>query len=200
MTVMRLAAKVLRYTAFTIMVLFGVVGGLFVAGYAFEDLDTWVAIGSTAAWLVPTLVLSVFALRRPDSAAPVLVVLACVAALVTVLDAVFGFVDVDVAGPVMAIAVFATAVALGFLGLHHEAVSGVLLILLAAAQLAATLIGHAGGVGEPGGPRITDLLTTSSGAVVMPMVVVGVLYLIAGALDHQPDGERHLPSRAGAAR
>jgi hypothetical protein len=196
---MRLTAKVLRYTAFTIMTLFGVVGGLFVAGYAFEDLDTWVAIGSTAAWLVPTIVLSVVALRWPDAAAPVLVGLAVVAAVVTVLDAAFTVVDVDAVGPVMAIAVFATAVALGFLGLHREALSGLLLVLLAVAQLGATVLSRAGDVGEPGGPGITDLLTTSSGVIVVPMALVGVLYLVAGALDHEPPGLRHLPPTTRAA-
>jgi hypothetical protein len=196
---MRLTAKVLRYTAFTIMTLFGVVGGLFVAGYAFEDLDTWVAIGSTAAWLVPTIVLSVVALRWPDAAAPVLVGLAVVAAVVTVLDAAFTVVDVDAVGPVMAIAVFATAVALGFLGLHREALSGLLLVLLAVAQLGATVLSRAGDVGEPGGPSVTDLLTTSSGVIVVPMALVGVLYLVAGALDHEPPVLRHLPPTTRAA-
>ncbi len=196
---MKLTAKVVRYTAFTIMTLFGVVGGLFVAGYAFEDLDTWVAIGSTAAWLLPTLVLSVVALRWPDAAAPVLVGLAVVAAVVTVLDAAFTVVDVDAVGPVMAIAVFATAVALGFLGLHREALSGLLLVLLAVAQLGATVLSRTGDVGEPGGPGITDLLTTSSGVIVVPMALVGVLYLVAGALDHEPPALRHLPPTTRAA-
>ena len=196
---MRLTAKILRYTAFTIMTLFGVVGGLFVAGYAFEDLDTWVAIGSTAAWLVPTLVLSVVALRWPDAAAPVLLGLAVVAALVTVLDAAFTVVDVDAVGPVMAITVFATAVALGFLGLHREALSGLLLILLAVAQLGATVLSRAGDVGEPGGPGIADLLTTSSGVIVLPMALVGALYLVAGALDHEPPGLRHIRPTTRAA-
>jgi hypothetical protein len=197
---MRLAAKILRYAAFGIMTLFGVFGGLFVAGYAFEDLDTWTAIASTAAWFVPTVVLSVLALWRPDVGAPVLVGVAAVAALLTVIDAVFTVVDIDAVGPVMAIAVFATAVALGFLGLHREALSGLLLIMLAVAQFVATVAGHSDALNDPGGgPGLGDLLTTSSGVVVVPMAVVGVLFLVAGALDHEPPGLRHLPPTTRAA-
>lgn len=200
MSVMRMAAKILRYAAFVIMTLFGVIGGLFVAGYAFEDLDTWAAIASTAAWFLPTAVLSVLALWRPDVGAPVLVGVAVGAALLTVLDAVFTVVDVDAVGPVMAIAVFATAVALGFLGLHREALSGLLLIMLAVAQFVATVAGHSGALDEPGGgPGLGDLLTTSSGVIVLPMALVGVLYLVAGALDHEPPGLRHLPPTTRAA-
>ena len=135
-----------------------------------------------------------FALRRPDAAAPVLLGLAVVAALVTVLDAAFTVVDVDAVGPVMAIAVFATAVALGFLGLHREALSGLLLVFLGIAQFLATLLGHSGAGGPGGGPRIGDLITTSSGVVVVPLAVVGLLYLVAGALDHEPPGLRHVGS------
>lgn len=189
---MRRTAKVLRYTAFALMTAFGVFGGLFVAGYAFEDLDTWVAVASTAAWLVPTVALSVFALLRPDAAAPVLLGVAVVVALVTLLDAAFRVVDVDAVGPVVAVGVFAGAVALGFLGLHREALSGLLLILLAVAQFCATVLSHTRGNEPGGGPRITDLLTTSSGVIVVPMAVVGLLYLVAGALDHEPPGLRHI--------
>lgn len=192
MSVMRLAATILRWTAFTIMMLFAVVGGLFVAGYAFEDLETWTAIASTAAWLVPTVVLSLLALLRPDIGAPVLLGVAVAAGVATVLDASFSVIDIDAVGPVMAIAVFATAVALGVLGLHREALSGLVLVFLAVAQFVAAVIGH-GGVGEPGTPGLGDLLTTSSGVVVVPMALVGVLYLVAGVLDHEPPGLRHLP-------
>lgn len=195
---MRLAT-VLRYTAFTIMTLFGLLGGLFVAGYAFEDLDTWVAIGATAAWFVPTVALSVFALLRPDAAAPMLLGVAVVVGLMTVLDAAFHFVDIDAAGPVVAIGVFATAVALGFLGLHRSGFAGLLLVFLAVAQFGATVLGHSGAFDEGGGPRLSDLLTTSSGVVVPPMFVVGLLYLTAGAIAHEPPGLHHVGPRTHAA-
>jgi hypothetical protein len=194
---MRLTAKILRYAAFVIMMLFGVVGGLFVAGYAFEDLDTWAAVGSTVAWLVPTLALWALALWRPDVAAPVLLGVAVVAAVFTVLDATLEIIDLDAVGPVTAIAVFATAVALAVLGLHREALSGLLLVLLAVAQFLATVLSHPAAGDE--GPGLGDLLTTSSGVVVVPMALAGLLFLVAGALDHEPPGLRHLPPATRAA-
>ena len=54
-------AKPLTYLAFALMVLAGLLGGIFAAGYAFADLDTPQAIGSTAPWLVLAILLSVFA-------------------------------------------------------------------------------------------------------------------------------------------
>jgi hypothetical protein len=198
MSVMRLTAKILRYAAFVIMMLFGVVGGLFVAGYAFEDLDTWAAVGSTLAWLVPTLALCALAVWRPDVAAPVLLGVAVVAAVFTVLDATLEIIDLDAVGPVTAIAVFATAVGLAVLGLHREALSGLLLVLLAVAQFLATVLSHPAAAGDEG-PGLGDLLTTSSGVVVVPMAMAGLLFLVAGALDHEPPGLRHLPPTTRAA-
>ena len=192
-------AKVLRYTAFTLMTLFGVVGGLFVAGEAFDALETWLALTSTALWLLPMVALSVFALRWPDTAAPVLVGLAVVAGLVSVLDAAFHVFAIDAFGPVVAIGVFAVAVSLGFLGLHREALSGLLLVFLGVAQFLATVLSHSVGADQGPGPRVSDLLMSSSGVLIVPMVVVGLLYLAAGALDHEPPGLRHVGPRTRAA-
>ena len=193
-------AKVLRYTAFTLMTLFGLFGGLFAAGYAFEDLETWSAIGLTAAFAVPTIALSVVALRVPDRAAPWFVGLSGLVAVLTLLEAGFDVVDTDSVGPVVAIGVFALAVALGFLGLHRSALSGVLLVMLGLAQLGAVVLGFSGELAEGGGPGLGDMLTTSSGVIVVPMVVVGVLFLVAGILTHESlRFWHHLPPTVHAA-
>lgn len=191
MSVMSGTAKVLRYAAFTLMALFGLLGGLFVAGYAFEDLSTWAAIGVTAAMAVPTIVLSVVAFRYPTQTAPWFVGLSGVVAVLTLLNASFDLVDADSVGPVVAVAVFALAVSLGFLGLHRAALSGVLLVMLGLAQLGAVVLGFAGELAEGGGPGLGDMLTTSSGVIVVPMLVVGVLFLVAGALTHESLRFRH---------
>ena len=191
MSVMSGTAKVLRYAAFTLMALFGLLGGLFVAGYAFEDLSTWAAIGVTAAMAVPTIVLSVVAFRYPTQTAPWFVGLSGVVAVLTLLNASFDLVDTDSVGPVVAVAVFALAVSLGFLGLNRAALSGVLLVMLGLAQLGAVVLGFAGELAEGGGPGLGDMLTTSSGVIVVPMLVVGVLFLVAGALTHESLRFRH---------
>jgi hypothetical protein len=185
MSAMTGTAKILTYIAFTLMALFGVVGGLFVAGYAFEDLSTWAAIGSTAAWLVPTVVLCLLALTRYSAVPTVFVVLTGLVAAFTLVDSSVGLVDRDALGPVAAIGVFALAVSLAVLGLRQASLAGLLLVVLGLVQLAATSIGFLGEWEAGGGPRLGALLTTSSGVIVVPLLLVGALFLVAGGLAHQ---------------
>ncbi len=193
------AAKVLKYIAFTLMVLVGLVGGLFVAGYAFEDLDTWTAIGSTAAWLVPTVVLCLLALTSSSAVPTVFVVLTGLVSAFTLLDSAVGLVDRDSLGPVAAIAVFALAVSLAFLGLRQSSLAGLLLVVLGVVQLAATSLVFVQEWQGGGGPGVGHLLTTSSGVIVLPMLFVGALFLVAGGLAHQSMRFWHLPPTAHAA-
>lgn len=178
------SAVVLRRVAFGVMAAFGLFGTLFVAGYAFEDLEVWAAIGVTAAWVLPMVGLSVLALRRPETAARLLVVVTAVVAVATVLDSLLSLVPRDQWGPVGAIVVFATGVALGFLGLRQAMLSGLLLVALAAAQLLSVVAGF--GVREHGeGPRLGAMLGTSGGVIVVPFLCIGALFLLAGTLDHE---------------
>lgn len=177
-------AKVLRYTAFTMMALFGLVGGMFVAGYAFDDPGGWTAVGLTALWLVPLLGLSAFALLRPEPAGPVFVVVTAVVLLFTLADSAFGIVPRDDVGPVAAVTVFALGVALAFLGLHRARLAGLLMVVAALVQLTATVIAVAvQGGGE--GPGPSAMLGGSSGVVVVPLLLIGGLFLVAGTLDHE---------------
>ncbi|MGH3364079.1 MAG: hypothetical protein ACRDOW_05060 [Nocardioidaceae bacterium] len=179
-------ASVLRYVAFTLMALFGLLGGLFVAGYAFEDPGGRAALGMTALWVVPVVALCVFALRRPTAAGTVLVGVTATVAAFTLLDSFVGVIPRDDLGPVAAIVVFALGVVLAFLGLHRAALAGLLMVAISLAQLGATtmlVIVGAGGTGE--GPGTGAMLTTSSGVVVVPLLVVGALFLVAGAMAHE---------------
>jgi len=72
-TAMTDTAKVLRSVAFTFTALFGLLGGMFVAGAAFDDPGGWPAVAMTALCVLPLIALSVFALRRPAAAGPVFV-------------------------------------------------------------------------------------------------------------------------------
>lgn len=58
--------KVLRYVAFTLMALFGLLGGLFVAGSALDDPGGWQAVAMTALWVLPLVALAV-SLTSPAS-------------------------------------------------------------------------------------------------------------------------------------
>jgi hypothetical protein len=184
MSAMTGTARVLRYAAVTLMTLFGLLGGMFAAAYAFEDLGPWAALGSTSAVAVPTTVLSVVAFRSPERAAPWFVALTGAVGLFTLLDAGLRAVDANLVGPVVAIGVFALAVSLGFLGLHRPALAGLLLVLLGAAQFGAVVLRFSGELAGGGAPGLGNMLATSSGVIVVPLLGVGILFLVAGALTH----------------
>ena len=168
-------AKTLRYVAFALMALFGLLGGVFIAGEAFADPGGWRAITMTAAWSIPLIALSVYAVRKPRAAGPLFVAATVLGALFTVVDSAFGIVPRG-AGPVGAVAIFVLAVALAFLGLHRAKLAGLLMVGAGASLLAATL-------GRWGG---------SSGAVALPILVLGLVFLLAAVLDHQGSRpERH---------
>jgi hypothetical protein len=187
-------SKVVRYVAFTLMALFGLLGTMFVAGYAFEDPGGWAAAAMTAAWVVPMVGLSVFALRRPEAAEPVLVGVTAAAGLFAVLDETLGIIPRDDWGPVTAIVVFGVGVVLAFLGLHRAKIAGVLMTGLALVQLLAIIAGVA--IHETGdGPGPGALLGGSSGVVVLPLLVIGGLFVLAGSMEHEElhlHGPRHM--------
>lgn len=175
---MRLA-RILRRTAFTFMMAFGLLGTLFVAGYALTDPGGLTGIGMTAAWVLPMVALTGLALVRPETGAPVLTFATVLVLGFTVVDGVVGVVPRDDVGPVAAITVFALAVALAALGLHRAKLAGVLMVTTALVQLAATVLGAV--VHQVGaGPGPGALLGSSSGVVVLPVLLAGAAFWLAG--------------------
>jgi hypothetical protein len=175
---MEYVAAVVRYVAFGLMLVFGVVAGAFVVGVTFDDPGGAGAVALTAAWLLPLVALSVFAFLRPDGAVPVLVGLTALVGLFVALDASLGLVPRG-QGPVDAVAVFALGVALGVLGLHRPRPAGFLLLLLAGMML----VGLAGSVLAHGGEQGAGTLGGSSGVVTVPAILVGALFMLAGTLE-----------------
>jgi hypothetical protein len=161
-------AKVLRYVAFTLMALIGLFGGMFVAGGTFADPGGWSAVAMTASWALPLIALSVFALRRPAMAGPFFIAATALVVLFTLADSAFRIIPHNT-GPVAAVVVFTLGVALAFLGLRRAELGGLLMVIAGLAQLAGTR-GHLGG---------------SSGVMVLPILVVGLLFLLAGALGRE---------------
>lgn len=187
----------LRYVAFTAMALVGLLGGMFIAGNTFADPGGWQAAGVTALWTMPMVALSVHALLRPAAAGPVLAGATGMVAVFTVVDSAFGVVPRDDWGPVAAVAVFALAVALAFLGLHRARLAGVLMILAGIAQLTATLIGVVIEAADGAGPDAA--IGGSSGVVVLPLLVIGGLFLLAGSLEDLNGGGPGRVATGGAA-
>jgi hypothetical protein len=197
---MSLEPRALRYFTLGLMVLYAVLGTAFILGSTAMDPGGVPAVVLSVSWLVPMIVLAVYALRRPDSATRVLTVVAALVAVFVVLDAVFAIVPADEIGPVASITVFAVAVALGCLGVHRPARAGGLLLLVGAANLVdvlATMLDS--GAGPPGAT-----LGGSSTAAAVPILIIGALFLIAAAGTPRSDRDaRHgvdQADRAGSAR
>lgn len=197
MSAMTGTAKLLKYSAFALMALFGAFGTLFVIGEVFADPGGWAAVGLAAAGVLPTLALIVYAVVRKDRAWRVFVVITVLVAATTLLEETVGIVPRDGVGPVMAVGVFALGFALAFLGLHLPRLAGALMIILAGVQLAAIVLGEMTRDGQADGRPISAVLTGSSGVMVVPLLVVGALFVASGAGTHEP--WRSPPRRLGPA-
>ncbi len=176
------ATKFLRYVAFAAMLAFGVLGGLFAAGYAFEDPGGWAAVGLVALYALPVVALSGYAARRPQRAGRTLAVVTGVVACLVLLDAAVGLVDRDRVGPVDSMVVLMLGIALGFLGLQRPRLGGQLILAVALAQLASLFV-RATVHGAGDGPPLGAALGGSSGVVIVPMLLIGVLFLAAGSAE-----------------
>lgn len=184
---MRATSRVLRYAASGLLGLAAVLMGLFAAGYAYADLPLWLAVSLTVGWLALAGGLGWLAWRRPDAAVPVLLGLTVVLAGVTVTDARVDLFGRDRAGPVMTVVVVAFLVPLAALALHRATAAALLLLVLGTYQ------GLAAGIVRGGEAPLGALLTSSSGVVVVPVLVGALLLLLAGWLAHEPPG-RLLPT------
>jgi len=176
--------KILKYIAFALGALWGLGFGLFAAGYALEVPG---GAGLVALYAVPVILLSALGVWRPDWAWPVLAVLVVVVIGVGVADTFRIGIDRDVSGPVGAVWLLAAGFALAFLGLRRVTVAGLLLVVMALASFGVLLSGAARMAGPEGeGPKIGALLGGSSGVGVLPTLVVGALFLLAGFLMKEP--------------
>lgn len=175
--------KILKYVAFVLMTLLGVLGGLFAAGYAVEDPGGWVAAAMIAAQVIPVVALVVLVFWRPTWAVPVLVVVAVLVVALNVAMSTFGVPDPDRVGPLGAVALLWLGFVLGFLALRRTTLAGLLLVVVGLAQLAAV----AAALAQRGfGPGFGGSLFGSSGILVIPLLAIGVLFVVAGRLIHEP--------------
>jgi hypothetical protein len=175
-------AGVLRYVAFSLMVLFTVVGSLFTAAYALDDPGGWRGALLVAGWLVPLTVLAVVAWRWPARAVPALAVATCAVVLLHgwafIAGSEWGAVE-DRIGPIRAVAAFSVAGPLAVLGLRRAAAAG--WSMLALGLLPAVVSARVG----PGSSPVFLV----AGAV----TVAGLLYLLSSRFDRPPSGSRPTP-------
>jgi hypothetical protein len=172
-------ARVLRSVAVGLVALFGIVAGLFIAGETFTDPGGWEAMVLTAAWAVPLIALSVMALMRPGLGSRMLPIVLAVVAGWVVVDSLAHVIDRDAWGPVGSISMFAVVVPCGLLGVHRAAEAGWLVLAGAAAELVATVAS----MDRAGGQSLWSAFGGSTGVMVLPFLVLGVLFLAVAAAE-----------------
>lgn len=177
---MRLSG-VVRWSAFALMVLFGLFGSLFVVGEAMTDPGGRQGLALSALWVVPMVAACLLATLRPHRASAVFhgALLVIVALwLWYVLDQQWWTALMDERGPILAIAGFALGVPVAVLGLTHPRTAGQLLVMLAFTPVVARLVAESMAAGESGiGPEA--VLGTSAGVSALPQLVVGLLFLLS---------------------
>lgn len=180
-------SRILRLVALVLTALFVVGGVLFALGYAWDDPGGWTALLLTLLIVVPLIALTVLAARSPGLAGAVL---AAAVGLFAVWMVLTLFVDVpDV--PDLPVIALVLALPIAVLGRRHAARAGGLLLALAAVPFVSVLVRWVGERG-PEGPGLADLLGGSTGAVVVPLAVLAVLFLVAAAVG---DGQSAVPER-----
>ncbi|HEX6055132.1 MAG TPA: hypothetical protein VFY98_04920 [Intrasporangium sp.] len=178
-------SSILRKVGLVLTSLFAVGGIAFALGYAFEDLDGWAPWLLTAAVAVPLVGLTALAVRSPRRALQVLVTALGLFAGWAVLTL---FVDVD--APTVPVISLVLALPIAVFGQRYATRAGELLIAVAAVPLL-LLVVRLSTEWRAEGPGPHDALGTSTGVVVVPLLVLAVLFLAAGvAGGHGPAPER----------
>jgi hypothetical protein len=164
---------VLAWVGFGITVVFLGLAALMVAGYTLTDPGGWTGVGLTALWVVPTLGLVALSFYRPDTALAVL----ALATLVPIGFGVWTLVDYtgvrdweDQTGPVGLVFVLAIGLPLAVEGLFRPTAAGLLMVAITVVPLVLSMIG----AGTEWGQAL------SIGLISAPVLVGGVLYVLAG--------------------
>lgn len=171
-------ALALRRSGFGFMIVYGALGTLFIAGETFSDPGGLKALGFVALWAIPMVAFSLLGWSLPGVARVTFIV---VTALI-VASSIWFAADRQAwlsfensHGPVRAIAIFATSVAIAVFGYHHPRLGGVLLLIDGIVPVTlASLTGAERGM-------------SSLGVLVAPAIITGALYLWSTFFDDTID-------------
>ncbi|WP_329675588.1 hypothetical protein [Cellulomonas sp.] len=180
--------------AFVLMMVYGAIGTAWVIGEVLTDPGGVAGVSISVTVVVAEVVLSMLVVRLPrlapiflGVAVAVLLVFAVVEAMVTVVPR--GSESVARGpGPVVAIAALVVAVPLAFLGLRSARLGGWLLVAAGMApvvEIVARAVRGGGGGLHLGG---------SSGVVAVPLILVGLLFLLAAISGPRGPREATPPS------
>ena len=170
--------------AFVVMMVFGTFATLFVIGVLLSDPGGLAGIAISAAIVGAVVGLSLLVVRQSRRAPSVLGVATALLVLFALLDVMFQLLPRG-SGPSIAVAALVLSVPLAFLGLRDARLGGWLLVAAGLAPLVEVVARAPGG---GGGVHLGG----SSRAVAVPVIVVGLLFLIAASRDRgaerQPAG------------
>lgn len=178
----------LRRMAFAVTAAFTGFVGIIVVGYVVTDVGGWMAVGLVAGVVVPLAMLCLLAHYRPSAAVPVLAVAACVPVgwgVMQMFDYDRWSAWEDEHGPLSLVVVLVVAAALAVLGLSRPVPAGVLLLVVTVLPLVLAALGAGSDWWRP----------LSIGTILVPLVVSGVLFVVAGRQDA---GEGAPRPRAGS--
>jgi hypothetical protein len=169
---------VLVWVGFSVTLAFLGLAGVMVAGYTLTDPGGWTGLGLTALWVLPTLGLVALSFYRPDLAVPVL----GVASLAPLAFGVWTLVDYDGArgwedqhGPVSLVLVLVVGLALAVEGLTRPMSAGLMMLAITVVPWVLSVVGAGSDWGQ----------ALSIGLLTVPVVVSGVLYVLAGRADYR---------------
>lgn len=177
MTVKHSPGAGLRWTAFGLMGLFGVLGSAFVIGETMQDPGGTRGVLLVSLWLVPMVIACVVCVVWPRVGSWVAgAAVALVAAMWTwfAVDPQWWRSLMDDRGPVIAVATFAVGLPLAFLGLRVPGRAGWMLLATGSMPILGILIGTWSTQVDSGG-----LPPRSATVVVLPYLVSGALFLAA---------------------
>jgi|SRR5665647_1835302 len=187
-------APVMVRAAFVLMMIYGAFAIVWVVGELLTDPGGPAGISISLSVVVAVVVLSLVAVRLPRLAPPLMgvaVALLLVFAVVEAMASVVPRASESVArgpGPVVAIAALVIAVPLAFLGLRSARLGGWLLVAAGMApvvEIVASVLRGGGGGLHLGG---------SSGVVALPLILVGLLFLLGGSSGSRGSREGTPPS------
>lgn len=173
-------STVLRRIGLVLTALLSIGGILFGLGYAFADLPLVQALLITAAIVVPLVGLSLMAWRSPQLAPKVLTIGVGLFAVWAVIGI---FVDI-INGPDVSLIALVLALPVAVMGQRRATWSGVLLLALAVFPFLQVLVRALRDTAEQG-PPLGALLGGSTGIVVVPLAVLGLVFLLAGGIGHE---------------
>ncbi len=200
--VSRMVATLVRWSAFGLVIVYTMVGAVYLAGRMLTSSTGWQTALFVAVWTLPLAGLAALGLLRPRAGTPTLGWVTGAVVELLLLVASVGMVPHDLATEVSAVTVFVVAVSLGFLGVHRPRFAALMMLALAVTLWVSLLVGGLIGGVKPG--HLHHLLVYGpSRTVALPVAVLGLLFLLAGALRRRhewwPEAAQALSEMSSAA-